>query len=122
MRLKEVIQHPAALKSNSPQPWLLGRALNTPYAPATTQTCETRTSYSGDQESGLCNSLSTCSVVFDSSRPRELQPLRLLCPRDFSPARILEWVAISFFRGILLTQRSNPHLRSLLHGRRILCR
>ena len=27
----------------------------------------------------------------------------------FSQARILEWVAISFFRGIFLTQGSNPH-------------
>ena len=41
MRLKEVVQHPAALKSSSPQPWLLGRALNTPHALAATQTRET---------------------------------------------------------------------------------
>lgn len=53
MRLKEVVQHPAALKSSSPQPWLLGRALNTPHALAATQTRETRMSDIGDQESGL---------------------------------------------------------------------
>ena len=35
----------------------------------------------------------------------------------FSQARILEWVAISFSRGIFLTQGSNPHL---LHCRWIL--
>ena len=29
-------------------------------------------------------------------------------------ARILEWVAISFFRGIFLTQGLNPHLLGLL--------
>ena len=30
-------------------------------------------------------------------------------------ARILEWVAISFYRGIFPTQGSNPHLLRLLH-------
>ena len=53
-----------------------------------------------------------------------------LCPilwdsRDCNPpgswvhgilqARMLEWVAISFSRGIFLTQGSNPHLLHLLH-------
>ena len=48
-----------------------------------------------------------CSVVSDSLQPHELQPTRLPCPWDFpgepvhgiSQARILEWVAISSFRG-----------------------
>ena len=31
----------------------------------------------------------------DSSRPHELQPTRLLCPRDF-PGKVLEWGAIAF--------------------------
>ena len=30
-------------------------------------------------------------------------------------ARILEWIAISFFKGIFLTQESNPCLLCLLH-------
>ena len=34
------------------------------------------------------------SVVSNSLQPRGLQPARLLCPWD-SPARILEWAAIS---------------------------
>ena len=37
------------------------------------------------------------SVVSDSLGPHGLQPTRFLCPWDF-PARILEWVAISFSR------------------------
>ena len=36
-------------------------------------------------------------VVADSFQPCGLQPARLLCPQNF-PARILEWVAISFSR------------------------
>ena len=31
-------------------------------------------------------------------------------------ARILEWVTISFSRGIFLTQGLNPHLLHVLHG------
>ena len=38
------------------------------------------------------------SVVSDSLRPHGLQPARLLCPWDF-PVRILECVAISYWRG-----------------------
>ena len=34
--------------------------------------------------------------------------------------RILEWVAVSFSRGISLTQESNPHLLGLLHCKKIL--
>ena len=51
--------------------------------------------------------------------------LTLCDPVDCSPpgpsvcgilqARILEWVAISFSRGIFPTQGSNPHLLHLLH-------
>ena len=55
-----------------------------------------------------------------------LQSCPTLCdPMDHSPpgssvhgilqARILEWVAISFSRGIFLTQGSNLHLVHLLH-------
>ena len=43
-------------------------------------------------------SWSVCSAVSDSLWPCGLQPTRLLYPWDF-PARILEWVAISFSRG-----------------------
>ena len=45
--------------------------------------------------SSLCVSR---SVMSDSLPPRRLQPTRLLCPWE-SQARILKWVAISFFRG-----------------------
>ena len=38
------------------------------------------------------------SVMSYPWQPYRLQPTRLLCPQDF-PARILEWVAISFSRG-----------------------
>ena len=51
--------------------------------------------------------------------------LTLCDPMDSNPpgpsvhgifqARILEWVAISFFRGIFLTQGLNLQLLSLLH-------
>ena len=34
---------------------------------------------------------------------------------EFSQARILEWVAIFFSRGIFLTQGLNPYLLHLLH-------
>ena len=37
-------------------------------------------------------------VVSNSLQPRGQQPISLLCPWNF-PGRILEWVAISFFRG-----------------------
>ena len=56
------------------------------------------------------------SVVSNSLRPYGLQP-----PGSFVhealQARRLEWVAISFSRGIFLTQELNP---SLLHCRQIL--
>ena len=38
------------------------------------------------------------SVMSDSLWPHGLEPARLLCPWD-SPARILEWTIIPFFRG-----------------------
>ena len=43
----------------------------------------------------------SCSVVSDSLQPHGLEPIRLLCPwnslsMEFSQARILAWVAISF--------------------------
>ena len=46
----------------------------------------------------LCVCVS-CSVVSYSLRPHGPQLFRLLCPRDFPQARILEGVAISFSRG-----------------------
>ena len=48
--------------------------------------------------------------------PPKLWPARLLCP-GISQARILDWVDISFSRGIFLTHRLNPRL---LLGRQIL--
>ena len=48
-------------------------------------------------------------------RLHRLHPTRLLCPWN-SLAKILEWVAISFFRGS--PQGSNlglPHFRRVLH-------
>ena len=61
-----------------------------------------------------------CCLVVESCLtllwPHRLWPARLLCP-GISQARILEWVAISFSRGIFLTHRSNPRL---LLGRQIL--
>ena len=39
-----------------------------------------------------------CSVMSNSLQPRELQPTRILCPRD-SPGEILEWVVTSSSSG-----------------------
>ena len=39
--------------------------------------------------------IKSCPALCD---PMDYKPTRLLCPWDF-PARILEWVAISFSRG-----------------------
>ena len=60
-----------------------------------------------------------------------IQSRPTLCkPMDYNPpgssvhgilqARILEWVAISFSRGIFPTQRLNLHLLCLLHCRQVL--
>ena len=38
------------------------------------------------------------SVMFDSLQSHALKPARFLCPWD-SPARMLEWAAVSFSRG-----------------------
>ena len=57
------------------------------------------------------------SVRSDSLRPCGLEPSRLLCP--FLQARILEWVAIPFLKGIFPTQGLNS---GLLHCRQILYR
>ena len=54
------------------------------------------------------------SVVYDSHDP--MDSTRLLGPWN-SPAKILEWVAIPFSRGIFRTQGLNP---VLLHCRQIL--
>ena len=57
--------------------------------------------------------LFSCQVVSDSCDPMDWSP-----PGSFvhgiSQARILEWVALLFSRGIFSTQRLNPHL---LHWR-----
>ena len=50
----------------------------------------------------------------DSLQAYGLSPTRLLCRRIFQ-ARILEWVAVSCFRGSSPIQGSNPGLLCLLH-------
>ena len=55
-----------------------------------------------------CANVLSRSVVSNSLRPHGLKPTRLLCAWDF-PARILEWVAISYFRG-----SSQPRNRNLI--------
>ena len=57
----------------------------------------------------------SCSVVSDSLWPHGLWPSRLLY--GILQARILEWVAIPFSRGIFPNQGSN---QDLLHCRQIL--
>ena len=47
--------------------------------------------------------LFSCSAVSDSWQLHGLQPTRLLCLWDFA-ARILEWVAVSFSRGVQFAQ------------------
>ena len=59
--------------------------------------------------------LCMCSVISDSLWPYGLKPARLqswIYPWDF-PGSGLEWVAISFSRGIFVTQGSNPCLLHL---------
>ena len=46
----------------------------------------------------ISSSLFYINLLINSLQSHGLQPTRLLCPRDF-PARILEWVVISFSRG-----------------------
>ena len=58
------------------------------------------------------------SIMSDSSRPRGLQPARLLCPRG-SPGQNTGVGCHALLQGIFPTQGSNP---GLLHCRRILCR
>ena len=48
--------------------------------------------------SSMCVCACVCSVISDSLQPHELWSARLLCPWNF-PARILEWVAISYSWG-----------------------
>ena len=47
--------------------------------------------------------------------PPGLWPTRLLRPWEISQARVLEWVAISFFRASSWPRDSNPCLLCLLH-------
>ena len=69
-----------------------------------------------------------CSVCMHA---KALQSKPILCyPMDCNPpgssvhgvlqAGILEWVAMPFSSGILLTEGSNPHLLRLLHFRQVL--
>ena len=55
--------------------------------------------------------LQSCLILWDS---RECN-LPGSCVHGILQARILEWVAISFSRGIFLTQGSNTHLLHLQH-------
>ena len=59
----------------------------------------------------------SCSVLSDSLQHHELYSLPGSFVHGILQARILEWVAISFSRGIFLTQGSNL---GLLHCRQIL--
>ena len=53
-------------------------------------------------------------VVSNSWQPHELQPARLLCPRDF-PGKNTGVGCHCLLQGIFLTQGSNPHPPHLLH-------
>ena len=55
-----------------------------------------------------------CSVLGNSLRPHELQPARLLCPREF-PAKNSGVGCHFLLQGIFLTQGSNLGLLHLLH-------
>ena len=59
------------------------------------------------------------SVVFDSLRPRGLQPTRLLCPWDF-PGKNTEVGRHSLLQEIFLTQESDLRLLYLLHCKQTL--
>ena len=50
----------------------------------------------------------------DSLCPHQLQPTRLLCPRDF-PGKNTGVGCHALLQGIFLTQELNPHLLNLLH-------
>ena len=56
----------------------------------------------------------SCSVLSESLQPRGLYYPPGSTVHGTSQARMLEWVAISFSRGIFLTQGSNLHLLHLL--------
>ena len=53
-----------------------------------------------------------CAVMPDSLRPRGLQPTSV---HGILQARKLGWLAMSYSRGIFLTQGSKPSLLGLLH-------
>jgi len=64
-----------------------------------------------------------CESVSHSVLSTFCDPMGYSLPGSFVhgrlQARILKWVAISFFRGIFLTQGSNPgllHCRQILYG------
>ena len=56
----------------------------------------------------------SCSVMFNSLQPYELQPTRLICPWD-SPGKNTGVSCHALLQGIFLTQGSNLHLLRLLH-------
>ena len=60
----------------------------------------------------MCCAVLSPSVVSNSLQPHGLQPARLQNPLSMRilQARILEWVAMPFSRGIFPTQGSNPGL------------
>ena len=65
----------------------------------------------------LLRPCSMCSVMFNSLQLHGLQPVRLLCPWNFSDKNT-EWVT-SPFHGIFPPQGSNPgllHYRQILYG------
>ena len=61
----------------------------------------------------MCYSVLSCSVVSDCDPMNQRLPGSSV--HGIFQARILEWAAISYFRGIFPTQGLNLHLLHLLH-------
>ena len=61
----------------------------------------------------MCYSALSCSVVSDCDPMNQRLPGSSV--HGIFQARILEWAAISYFRGIFPTQGLNLHLLHLLH-------
>ena len=62
----------------------------------------------------VCVCVYVSSIMSDSCDPMDDIPPGFSVHGIFQ-ARILEWVAISYSKGIFLTQGSNPHVLHLLH-------
>ena len=62
----------------------------------------------------VCSCVFNCACVFNSVRPHELQPSRLLCPWD-SPGKNTGEGCHFLLQEIFPTQRLNLSLLSLLH-------